>query len=132
MIWKVEQIVGGFLLACSIVINANGALNQRALAWNVTPVMWMPIRSGCGTGEIRSFSSSNSRPQQAGFVAGSTAIAQSSRDAVDAEMNIAPDAFVAVTAPVAFDQFDLQVVQRVHIGKAVANRAGQYGIVFQQ
>jgi len=39
--------------------------------------------------------------------------------------------FVGLALAVAADQFDLQVVQRVDVGEAVANGPGQSGVAFQ-
>lgn len=36
--WRVECVVGLLLLACSVVINGNGAVNRRTSNWNLRPV----------------------------------------------------------------------------------------------
>jgi hypothetical protein len=36
--WKIERVLGGVILACSIAINGNGSLNNRTSYWNLRPV----------------------------------------------------------------------------------------------
>jgi hypothetical protein len=36
--WKIEQVLGGIMLACSMTINGNGAVNRRTSNWNLRPV----------------------------------------------------------------------------------------------
>jgi len=36
--WKIEQVLGGLMLACSMTINGNGAVNRRTSIWNLRPV----------------------------------------------------------------------------------------------
>jgi hypothetical protein len=36
--WKMEWVVGFLLLACSVAINGNGAVNRRTSNWNLRPV----------------------------------------------------------------------------------------------
>ena len=49
-------------------------------------------------------------------------IAQTRRDAVDGQVNAVPQTLVRVTRAVALQQFDLHVVQRIEIRKAVLDR----------
>ena len=55
----------------------------------------------------------------------STRIAQTGRNAIDRDMNAALDFFVGLAFAVAAHQLNLQVVQRIDIWKAVADRALQ-------
>ena len=49
------------------------------------------------------------------------AIPQPRRDAVDRHVNTALDALVAFAGAVALQEFDLQVIERVHVGEAGAD-----------
>src|SRR5262249_30114493 len=63
---------------------------------------------------------------------GLPAVAQAGRDAVDAEVDAFHRSRVAFAGAVALDQLDLNVMQRVDVGEAVADRAGEQRICFQQ
>src|SRR6266481_9308826 len=60
------------------------------------------------------------------------AVAQAGRDTVDTKMNALHDARIGVARPMAPQQFDLHMVERIDVGKAVADRARQQGIALQQ
>src|SRR5690606_23125900 len=68
----------------------------------------------------------------------SAGVAQPRRDSVDGEVDGAAYARIGLAMAVALrgaptaDQFDLQVVQRVDVGKALAQRGQQHGVVGQQ
>src|SRR6266540_5575919 len=53
------------------------------------------------------------------------AVAQRRRDAVDGEVNGAHGALLGVPRPVAAQERELDVVQRIQVGEAVADRAGE-------
>ena len=61
-----------------------------------------------------------------------TAVAQPRRQAIDSEMHRALRALVGLAAPETPKQLDLQVVQRVEIGKAVTQALGERRVVVQQ
>ena len=58
-------------------------------------------------------------------------VAQPRRDAIDGNMDPALNPLVSLARAVAANQFHLQVVQRINLGKAVANRALQRGVAGQ-
>ncbi len=58
-----------------------------------------------------------------------TAVAQAGSDTVDRQVDAAGDPFVGFAGPVALEQFDLQVVQRVHVGCAQLERVAQHRVV---
>src|SRR5712692_2626060 len=60
------------------------------------------------------------------------AVSQAGRNAVDGEVDRAQQARVAAAGAVAAQQLDLQVVERVEVGKAVADRARQGRVVGEQ
>ena len=60
------------------------------------------------------------------------AIAQPRRDPVHRQMNPLQHVRIAVAGSKAREQFDLHVIERIHIGKAVADRAREQRIAFQQ
>src|SRR5690348_4357151 len=62
----------------------------------------------------------------------SAAVAQSRGEAVDGEMDRAPGAGIGVAGAIAAQELDLQVIERVEIGKAVADAARERGIVLEQ
>src|SRR5688572_25066968 len=68
----------------------------------------------------------------ASFFSASPAVAQPCVDAIDGQVDGAYRARVAVATAVAPQQRDLQVVQRVEVGKAVADRAGERGVVGEE
>src|SRR3954466_7817646 len=61
-----------------------------------------------------------------------SAVAQSGGNAVDRQMNPADDRLARVAAAIALQQLDLHMVERIEIGKAVADRTRQQRIAFQQ
>src|SRR6266571_7941344 len=60
------------------------------------------------------------------------AVAQTGCDAVDRQVNPGNDILRRVTGAVALQQLDLHVVERIEIGKAVADRAGQERVALKQ
>src|SRR5438093_3055515 len=62
----------------------------------------------------------------------SSAVPQAGRDAVDRQMDRASRADVGVAGAIAAEQLDLQVFQRVEIGKAVADAALERWVVLEQ
>src|SRR5260221_4680309 len=57
-----------------------------------------------------------------------SAVAQSRGDAIDREMDRALGALISITGAVTAQQLDLQVVERVEIGKTVSYRARERGV----
>jgi phosphatidylserine/phosphatidylglycerophosphate/cardiolipin synthase-like enzyme len=62
----------------------------------------------------------------------SAAVAQSRGDAVDGQVDAALHALVGLAGAVAAQQLDLDVVQRIEVGEAVADRALQQRIEVEQ
>src|SRR5713101_6945611 len=60
------------------------------------------------------------------------AVAQSGGDAVDGEVDGPQRALVGVPRPVAAQERELDVVQRVQVGEAVADRAGERRVVGEE
>jgi hypothetical protein len=61
-----------------------------------------------------------------------TAVAQPGSDAVDRQMDAAGDPLVGFAGAVALEQLDLQVVQRVHVGRAQLQRTLEHRIVGEE
>jgi hypothetical protein len=51
---------------------------------------------------------------------------------VDGQMDCLHHALVGIAGPVTLRQFDLHMVERIEVGKAVLNRARQQGILIEQ
>jgi hypothetical protein len=61
-----------------------------------------------------------------------SAVAQTRGDTVDRQVNPGNDVVIRVTGAVTFQELDLHVVERVEIGEAVADRARQERVAFEQ
>src|SRR5436853_3556013 len=77
-------------------------------------------------------SRSSSRKNKYGRGPELAAVAQAGGDAVDGEVDRAQEALVAAGGAVAAKQFHLQVVQRIEVREAVADRARERRIFGQQ
>ena len=77
------------------------------------------LKNSCGTGAVHIWV-----PAFAGTTA-SPAIAQPRRNSVDGELDAAQHLFIGILRAMFFQQFHLHMVQRIEIGKAVADRALQ-------
>src|SRR5215213_5390553 len=60
------------------------------------------------------------------------AVAQSCGNPVDRQMDALDDALVGVAGAVALQQLKLHVIERIDVGKAVADSAGERRVAFQQ
>src|SRR5262249_13449800 len=54
------------------------------------------------------------------------------RNPVDGEMDALNNALVRLAVPVAFEQFELHVIERVDIGEPVADRTGERRVALEQ
>src|SRR6185437_11751867 len=62
----------------------------------------------------------------------SPAIAQARRNAVDGDLDATQDLLVRILRAVFLQQLDLNVIERIEIGKAVADRTLQQRVALQQ
>src|ERR687888_330834 len=68
-------------------------------------------------------------PSAAGSLA---AVAQPCGYSVDGQMDCLHHALVGIAGPVTPEEFDLYMVQRIEVGKAVLDRAREQGILLEQ
>src|SRR5262249_21834825 len=61
-----------------------------------------------------------------------TTVAQSCGYPVDGQMDCLHHALVGIAGPMTLQQFDLYMVERIEVGKAVLDRARQQGILVEQ
>jgi hypothetical protein len=61
-----------------------------------------------------------------------TAVAQPGSDAVDRQVDAAGHPLVGFAGAVALEQLDLQVVERVHVGRAQLQRALEHRVVGEE